>query len=155
VVGIPLDYRSAYQRRLDKRSQPSVPVDSYKPSSDSNLQAEFENLLHEDVLLDPKDLAKDERGHYIVQWVAERWKGFLMYQRKLVIVAANKAKPSYGKTLGRYVIGRVATNGVAVFTKAPYRHATKAQAIEEANRLSAEFNSPFGVFRCLDIIDVN
>jgi len=63
-------------------------------------------------------------------------------------------KNRYNRTLGRYVIGKVGHQGKAIFTTAPYRHQTRAEAMQEANLLALELGEPFAVFRCLDIIDL-
>ncbi|MNM27148.1 hypothetical protein D3C81_376330 [compost metagenome] len=80
------------------------------------------------------------------------WDGFRLYHNNLTIEAKPVFRQNYHKALGRYVLARVGNNGVPIFTKAPFRHQTKAQAIEEAGRLSQEFKVGFGVYRCLDIV---
>lgn len=150
IVAIPLAYRTTREKQQGLGTPPAP----LRPDTKNlTLRDEFENLLFEEGSFDPKVLDRDSRGKYVTQWVNARWEGFQMYHNKLTIASSDSYSPKYAKTLGRYVLGKVGAAGVAIFTKAPYRHQTKALALEEANRLSALFGEPFALFRCLDIID--
>jgi hypothetical protein len=50
------------------------------------------------------------------------------------------------------VVAKIAKNSTFMFTKVPFRHQTKSLAMAEANRLVEEFQEPFAVLRCVDIL---
>mgnify|MGYP003407734786 CR=1 FL=1 len=151
IVAIPLDHLTNRERGQSKGMPPVAERPDVKHST---LRDEFENLLFESGSFDPSITKVDDKGRYVVLWVRARWEGFQMYHTKLTIESSDSYKPKYAKTLGRYVIGKVAPTGAVLFHKVPFRHQTKALALEEANRLSADFDGAFAIYRCLDIIDV-
>lgn len=151
VIGIPLDQRRARLKREGK----APPVALVPDNKEMSLREEFEDLLFQEGSFDPSILDRADNDRYVVPWVNARWEGFQMYHRRLTLVSTDKFKAKYNRTLGRYVLGKVAINGSVLFTKTPFRHQTKAQALEEANRLSTEFSAPFALFRCLDIVDAD
>ena len=150
IVAIPLDHLT---NREKGQSKGMPPVAERPDVKHSTLRDEFENLLFESGSFDPSILKLDAKGRYATPWVNARWEGFMMYHSKLTIAGTDNYKPKYAKTLGRYVIGKVAPTGAVLFHKVPFRHQTKAMALEEANRLSTDFDGAFAVYRCLDIID--
>mgnify|MGYP003407763763 FL=1 len=150
IVAIPLDHLT---NREKGQSKGMPPVAERPDVKHSTLRDEFENLLFESGSFDPSILKLDAKGRYVTPWVNARWEGFMMYHNKLTIAGTDNYKPKYAKTLGRYVIGKVAPTGAVLFHKVPFRHQTKAMALEEANRLSTDFDGAFAVYRCLDIID--
>ena len=150
IVAIPLDHLT---NREKGQSKGMPPVAERPDVKHSTLRDEFENLLFESGSFDPSILKLDAKGRYATPWVNARWEGFMMYHSKLTIAGTDNYKPKYAKTLGRYVIGKVAPTGAVLFHKVPFRHQTKALALEEANRLSTDFDGAFAVYRCLDIID--
>lgn len=156
VVCVPLDKLSRGQRLERNRihREPDNTPSRLTDTSESNLRKEFENLLFQDLLLEEKVLEQDHLGRYITPWVNARWEGFQMYHRHLTVAGKPAFKNRYNRTLGRYVIGKIGHQGKAIFTTAPFRHQTKAEAMQEANRLAVELGEPFAVFRCLDIIDL-
>lgn len=151
VIGIPLDKRRSREKREARGHAPANPpiVDL----KELTLREDFENLLFQQGSFEPHIVNRDERGRYITPWVNARWEGFQMYHNDLVVMTSGKYKNKYARTLGRYVIGKLVLNGGVMFKQVPFRHQTKALALEEANRLSTEFGEPFAIFRCLDIID--
>lgn len=152
VVGIPLKKHSRNTRH--KLTPPSNVIEPrFVDARRGNLVDDFENVVFEmDFDLTPKDLDRDNNGRYINAHVRALFDGFKMYHDNLTMARSEKFRDSYNRTLGRYVLATVANNGVAVFSKSPFRHLSKAVAIEEANRLSEQLAKPVGVFRCLDII---
>jgi hypothetical protein len=152
VVGISLDRRSGRERRGADRG-PANPTPLMPDTKENTLREDFENLLFESGSFDPGIVTRDGNGRYLVPWVNARWEGFQMYHSKLVVNSTGTFKNKYTRTLGRYVIGKVAVNGGVIFKQIPFRHQTKALALEEANRLSVDLGGAFAVFRCLDIIE--
>ena len=153
IIGIPLDQRPLRSKRKSRILAGYKPI-LPKPTPETSIRLDFENLMFETVDgFNISDLDCNEEGEYKNPITQSYWKGFCMYHNKLTIVSNGAFKPKYSKTLGVYVVARVATNGTAVFTQSPFRHYTKAGALEEANRLTATHGSPFAIFRCLDIID--
>lgn len=153
VVGIYLDQRTVRQKLAANNA--TRPAPAMLDSKENSMREDFENLLFEQCPCEPSVIQRDERGRYVVAWVNARWEGFLMYHNNISVIKQNKFQNKYVRTLGRYVIGKMALNGAVLFTKAPFRHQTKALAMEEANRLSTELGEVFAVFRCLDIVDAN
>lgn len=161
VFAIPLDRRSEFLRSKAKaqaRVQHLMPlqtVEQVAENKTTTVKEDFENLLFEENDgYDHRLLNTDEQGNYTDPKTRNRWEGFLMYHQNFTILGKDHYKNKYGKTLGKYVVARLAKNGIAIFTAAPYRHQTKADAVEKANALSKEFMAPFSVFRCMDIYDV-
>jgi hypothetical protein len=150
VVAIPLTRRTT--REL-QQGHGMPPVAARPDNKNCTLREEFENLLFEEGSFDPKVLDRDSRDKYVMQWVNARWEGFQMYHNKLTLAGTASYKPKYAKTLGRFIIGKVTQTGAVNIHNVPYRHQTKALAMEEANRLSTEHKGVFAVFRCLDIVD--
>ena len=153
VVGLPIDGRSSHQKRIERAKETPRPAPPQVSLDYRTVRADFEDGLFQTGEYELSVLDKDEDGNYLEQWVTDRWKGFQMFYNQMVIANSGKFKNKYSKTLGRYVVGKIANNGAALFVRAPFRHETKAGAFQEANNLSTEHASPFGVFRCLDIID--
>lgn len=153
IVGLHINHRTNYQKRLMASIEANIPHIPTKVSAETSLREDFENLLFEEGAVNPNDLDVDENNRYIKKWVKARWEGFMMYHNNNTAVKSASFKNKYNNTLSRYVIGKVTEAGKVVFTAAPYRHKTKALAMEEANRLAAQFIAPFAVFRCLDIIE--
>lgn len=155
IVCIPLNNLTGRLKRSHVGLEKGVLPTQIKPDVvESTLQDEFEDLLFQDLMLEQKVLDKDEQGKYKTSWVNARWEGFQMYHRHLTIAGKPAFKNRYNRTLGRYVVGQVGHQGKVVFTRVPFRHPTRASAMEEANRVAAEQQQPFAVFRCLDIIDL-
>lgn len=152
VVAVPL------VRHRNKNHVRTTPAANHNPGAvhaeaAQTLKEEFENLIFErEQGLDPADLAVDDRGHYVNRYVAALYEGFRMYHGKLVSLKGANFRENYEKSLGRYVIAKVNNAGVSLFVPAPFRHRTKALAMEEANRLATNTSHAFGVFRCLDIV---
>jgi len=154
VVAIPLNSsRRVGKPRLDPpvTHTPKVPDTKRR-----NIVDDFEDIVFEmDFELSPSDLDRDQNGRYINAHVRALFTGFKMYHDKLTMARSEQYRTNYNKTLGRYVLAKVGNNGIAIFNKAPFRHLSKAMAIEEANRLSEQLGEAVGVFRCLDIIKVD
>lgn len=155
LIAVPLAHNTGRHRRLrEAGTQPPPPPPVNADSKQSSLKEEFENVIFEkETDLFPSDLDTDTNGVYINERVRTLWEGFKLYHHKLTAVSSERYKTNYNKALGRYVVAKIGNNGVAIFTKTPYRHHTKALAMEEANRLSAHYGGVFGVFRCLDIVE--
>lgn len=153
VIAIPLDHRSIVEKRAEK-GPITPPPKPTPPAKETTLREDFEDLLFQEGSFDHKVLDRLQNGRYKTPWVQAKWEGFCMYHNKLVTLPAEKYKPRYDKVLGRYIIGKVGDTGAILFHNVPFRHQTKALALEEANRLSAEFQHPFAIFRCLDIINL-
>lgn len=119
---------------------------------ESCLRDDFEDLLFQEDAYLPSIIDRDPQDRYILDWVNERWAGFQMYEQRLVAHNSDHYNGKYAKTLGRYVVGHLATNGAVIFKTMPFRHQTKASAMEEANRQAGVLGGGFAVYRCLDII---
>lgn len=116
------------------------------------LRDDFENMLFEEGDYPPSIVDRDGQDEYLLPWVNSQWMGFQMYHRRFTNAGSPEHKAKYNNALGRYVIGKIQLNGTVGFHHQPYRHKTKASALEEANRLVDDYNTPFAVFRCLDIV---
>ena len=149
IVAIPLAHLTNRERQ---RGTGMPPVAARPDNKDSTLQEEFENLLFEEGSFDPSIVNKDARGKYTTPWVNARWEGFQMYHKRLTVAGTRNFQPKFKKVLGRFVIGKLTSAGAVNFHNVPYRHQTKALALEEANRLATEYGGSFAIFRCLDII---
>lgn len=155
VVAIPLNSfgRGGGKPRLDP---PATQTPKIPDTKRRNIVDDFEDIVFEmDFELTPSDLDRDQNGRYINAHVRALFTGFKMYHDKLTMARSEQFRINYNKTLGRYVLAKVGNNGIAIFTKAPFRHLSKAMAIEEANRLSEQLDEAVGIFRCLDIIKVD
>lgn len=118
----------------------------------SNIRLDFENLIRTEYPELANKLEADAKGAYLDPKVNGLWDGFRLYHNKLTVESHPVFRQSYHKALGRYVLAKVGNNGIPVFTKTPFRHASKVVAIEEATRLAKEHSEGFGVFRCIDIV---
>ena len=139
-----------------KRPKADIPSPKFAPNPNnkrSSLRLEFEDTVFEiEPGLNKSDLAKDVNGNYVNARVRGLWDGFKMYHNKFTQAKSPDFRDNYNKTLGRYVIAKIGTNGVALFNRAPYRHMTMGQATEEATRLADEHKEGFAIFRCMDIV---
>jgi hypothetical protein len=152
---IPVDLRSSAERRKELAASKPAETTEVRFSDRSSLREDFESLLLETIEdMSPNRLERKENGDYYDKRILGMWKGFTLYHRGCSVAKRTTLPPRYHCTLGRYVVAKIDNSGSAFFTKLPFRHSTKVQAIEEASRLNLEFNAPFGIFRCLDIIDV-
>lgn len=156
IVGISIhQFTPRGNRKAKPASKLVTPTEPprIQDTKQNTLREDFENMLFEMGGHPPSIVDRDDRDVYILPWVQEQWNGFKMYHYRFTSAGTDTHKGKYDRTLGRYVIGKINFNGSATFHAMPYRHQTKALAKEEANRLSMEHNCPFGVFRCLDIVD--
>lgn len=119
----------------------------------SAIRDDFENVIFEtEPGLNPRDLDKDEKDHYINSRVKLLWHGFNLYHQKLMIARTNKERVNHLKALGKYVVCKVTPNGVCVFVNQPQRYKTKAQAYERSRELQHENGGGWGILRILDVI---
>lgn len=150
IVALPIKKR---RNPGDQVRNVTPPVAKRPDLKESSIQLEFENILFEsNEEFGLNDLEKNDMDEYVNNDVRQRWEGFKLYHEKLTIEATPHFKKEYHKSLGRYVVGKITRNGTSLFIKTPFRHQTKALAMEEACRLSGEHNEAFGIFRCLDIV---
>jgi len=142
-------------KNVTKKAKTETPARLHVANPDnrrSSVREEFEILIFEiEPALNKEDLARDADGNYINQRVQDKWVGFFLYHFKLTQTKSATFKDIHNNILGRYVIGKVGKNGVALFNRAPYRHLTLKDATTEAVRLVAETKEAFGIFRCLDV----
>jgi hypothetical protein len=141
-----------------KKQKTEAPVQA-RPFNPENrkptIREDFEDLLFEiKPGLNKEALARNVNGEYEDKEIQTRWEGFFMYHHLLTQTTMATFKDTYNATLGRYVIGKVGKNGVALFNRAPYRHTSMRLAVTEAKRLQAEKGEAYGIFRCLDIFGV-
>lgn len=154
VVGIELRKNTKRGPRAGAKPpyEEAMTVLEMQDPKESCLRDDFEDLLFQEDAYLPSIIDRDPQGRYILDWVNERWAGFQMYEQRLVAHNSDYYDGKYCKTLGRYVVGRMANNGAVVFRTMPFRHQTKALAMEEANRQTETLGGAFAVYRCLDII---
>lgn len=151
ILALPLVKYRGGQAPSIKPAKPHVPGDPKLKTS--NLKDEFENYVFEgDDELTLDDLDVDDHGVYLNQRVRGLFDGFKLYHDKVTMADCTDFRDPYLRILGRFVVAKVTPGGAALFTKAPFRHHTKADALEEAHRLVGELNDGFAVFRCMAII---
>lgn len=141
-----------------KKQKVETPVQArpFNPENrKSSVRDEFEDLLLEiKPGLNKEALERNVNGDYEDKEIQARWEGFFMYHYRLTHTHSATFKDIHNNILGRYVIGKVGKNGVALFNRAPYRHTTMKAGIAEARRLVAEKQEAYGLFRCLDVFGV-
>lgn len=126
---------------------------SAREKVEESLRLQFEEMVS--VLpegLGHHGLVRTPSGRYVDQKFQGMWEGFLLYHDGMTTIGQGLPGRHDHRIMGHYVVGKVVKTGVAIFTKAPYRHATKAGAMEECLRLKEEFNETFAIFRCVDVV---
>lgn len=136
-----------------QRTETPVQARPFNPENRKpTIREDFEDLLPEiKPGLNKEALVRNANGEYIDKEIQTRWEGFFMYHHLLTQTTTATFKDIHNASLGRYVLGKIGKNGVALFNRAPYRHTSMKNAVSEARRLQTEYREAFGVFRCLDI----
>lgn len=96
------------------------------------------------------DLDRTKAGMYKCKRIQLWWLGY-----KLAHESENGINRSSPVPATRFIVGRVEDdNGTKKFRLAPvpYRHLTRLNATEEANRLANFHGGQFAIFRCVDIV---
>lgn len=90
---------------------------------------------------------RDKQGMYTNKYTRAMWSGYKAFFERMYNLGA-KEMPM----VGRYILGTARENGHINMSRSPYRHASKALALTEANRLAAELGKPIYLFRCHEVI---
>lgn len=152
VFGIPCTKNTKKKVNQVNKEDPLAIIKSrpFRPEVKGNtLQQDFEDALFEDKARPISATNKTPDGIYTNPIIQAQWEGFKLYHSKF----DKDLSKRQDKTLGRYVIGKVIVSGQVKFHELPFRHPTKATAMEEANRLANTYGGGFGVFRCIEIVN--
>ena len=155
ILALPLKLEAPKEKRFINEGK--LPPKSFIKSELDNdkITAEFERLIKKKYPnLNDFVFIKDSLGVYLDPTIKDYWEGFLLYHDSQTTVCDTVNKKIYEKSIGRFIIGKIVPSGAVLFNKAPYRHATRASATEEALRLSNAYDCSFVVYRAIGVVGV-
>lgn len=155
ILALPLKLEATKEKRFI--SEGKLPPKAFIKSELDNdkIRNEFETLVKKKYpQLNEFVFIKDSLGNYLATSIKSQWEGFWLYHESQTTVCDTVNKKMYEKSVGRFIIGKIAPSGAVLFNKAPYRHPTRMSATEEALRLSNNYDSSFVIYRAIGVVGV-
>lgn len=153
ILALPLKWESSKTKKQSAEAKP-LPKSFINSDADNNkIVKEFETLIRKKYPgLDDFVFVRNQLGIYLDPKIKDLWDGFWLYHESQTTVSDTVNKKMYEKSLGRFILGKIVASGSVMFPTAPYRHATRQGATEEALRLSGTYGCSFAIYRAVDVV---